>query len=349
MARVNRREVLSEGEVQVVHCINRCVRSGFLCGTDPFTGKCYEHRREWIRNRLEFLAAVFAVDVLGFSVMNNHMHVILRSRPDVVSDWSDEEIVRRWWNLFPKRRRKDGAPAELSDTEVTAMTGDTTRVQELRARLSSISWFMRCASEVIARLANGEDECSGRFWEGRFKAEILPDEAAIAACMVYVDLNPIRAGLAETPEKSDFTSGQDRISDLKSAEDVSTAGAKDQRIEHGAKAGWMAPIALEPRRKAVRGKVTHRRASNKGCVFMALPGYLQLLDWTGRQIRPDKRGAIPESVPGILDRLDLSEETWLNTVAHFGKRRKPVSVTPAAKFETSNAVMKRLVSINASL
>jgi len=341
--------VLSEGEVQVVHCINRCVRRGFLCGTDPLTGKCYEHRREWIRNRLEFLAGVFAVDVLGFSIMSNHIHVVLRSRPDVVSDWSDEQIVRRWWNLFPKRRTKDGVPAELSDTEVTAMAGDTTRIQELRARLSSISWFMRCTSEVIARLANGEDECSGRFWEGRFKAEILPDEAAIAACMVYVDLNPIRAGLAQTPEQSDFTSGQERISDLKSAEQVSSADAKDQRIEHGEDAGWMAPVDLEPRRKKVRGKATHRRASNKGCVFMTLSEYLQLLDWTGRQIRADKRGAIPASVPGILERLELSEETWLNSVAHFGKRRKPVSVTSAAKFETSKAVMKQLAGMDTRL
>ena len=96
MARVNRREVLSEGEIQVVHCVNRCVRRGFLCGTDELTGKDYEHRRQWIRNRLEFLAGVFAMDVLGFSVMSNQLHVILRNRPDVVKTWSDEEGARRW-------------------------------------------------------------------------------------------------------------------------------------------------------------------------------------------------------------------------------------------------------------
>ena len=203
MARVNRREILSASEIQVVHCVNRCVRRGFLCGVDELTGKNYEHRRQWMRNRLEFLAGIFGVDVLGFSVMSNHLHVILRSRPDVVKTWTDKEAARRWWNLFPQRRNKDGSPAEPAHTDLNHLMADAKTLAELRARLSSVSWFMRCTSEVIARMANAEDECTGRFWEGRFKSTVLPDEAAIAACMVYVDLNPVRAGLAATPEKSD--------------------------------------------------------------------------------------------------------------------------------------------------
>ena len=335
MARVNRREVLSEGEIQVVHCVNRCVRRGFLCGVDELTGKNYEHRRQWMRNRLEFLAGIYGVDVLGFSVMSNHLHVILRSRPDVVKDWSDEEIARRWWNLFPQRRNKDGSPAEPADTDLNHLMADAKMLAELRARLSSISWFMRCTSEVIARMANAEDECTGRFWEGRFKATVLPDEAAIAACMAYVDLNPIRAGLAATPEKSDFTSAQERIADLKAADEVSTSDAKDARIEHGQKAGWLAPVELEPKRKKVREKRSTRRASNKGCVFMSLAEYLQLLDWTGRQLKPGKRGAIPRNAPPILDRLNLSAEVWLHAVEHFGKRRAANRVTPASKFNAT--------------
>jgi REP element-mobilizing transposase RayT len=332
MARKNRREVLAEGEIQVVHCVNRCVRRGFLCGTDDLTGKNYEHRRQWIRNRIEFLAGVFGIDVLGFSVMSNHLHVILRSRPDVVTEWSDDDVARRWWSLFPSRRNKDGSPAEPAETDLNSLTKDEKKLKELRARLSSISWFMRCTSEVIARMANAEDECTGRFWEGRFKAKVLPDEAAIAACMVYVDLNPVRAGLAATPEQSDFTSAQERIADLKSADDVSTADAKDSRIEHGAHAGWLAPVDLEPKRLRVRGKCSSRRASNKGCVFMSLPEYLSLLDWTGRQLVPGKRGAIGKDVSQILERLKLSAELWLHAVEQFGKRRTANRITPASRF-----------------
>ena len=335
MARVNRREVLAEGEIQVVHCVNRCVRRGFLCGMDELTGKDYEHRRQWIRNRLEFLAGLFAMDVLGFSVMSNHLHAILRNRPDVVKSWTDVEVARRWWSLFPSRRNKDGSPAEPADTDLKALMADAKVLAELRARLSSVSWFMRCTSEVIARMANAEDECTGRFWEGRFKATVLPDESAIAACMVYVDLNPVRAGLAATPERSDFTSAQERIADLKSADEVSTPDAKDVRIEHGQKAGWLAPVELEPRRKKVREKSPSRRASNRGCVFMSLSEYLQLLDWTGRQLKPGKRGTVPKHAPPILERLNLSAELWLQVVRQFGKRRSANRVTPASRFNAA--------------
>jgi REP element-mobilizing transposase RayT len=341
MARVNRREVLSDGEIQVVHCVNRCVRRGFLCGVDELTGKNYEHRRQWMRNRLEFLAGIFAADVLGFSVMSNHLHVILRNRPDVVKTWSDAEVARRWWNLFPQRRNKDGSPAEPADTELNHLMANAETLAELRARLSSISWFMRCTSEVIARMANAEDECTGRFWEGRFKTTVLLDESAIAACMAYVDLNPIRAGLASTPETSNFTSVQERIADLKSADDVSTPDSKDSRIEHGERAGWLAPVELEPKRKKIREKCSSRRASNKGCLFMTLTEYLQLLDWTGRQLKTGKRGTIPKNAPPILDRLNLSVELWLHAVEHFSKRRSANRPTPASRF---NATAKSTVS-----
>ena len=108
----------------------------------------------------------------------------------------------------------------------------------------------------------------------------------------------MRAKIAKTPESSDFTSAQDRIADLKSADEVSTPDAQVNRMEHGERAGWLAPIPLEPKRQAVRAKQTVRRASNKGCLSMGLGDYLQLLDWTGRQIRKDKVGAISvEYVP----------------------------------------------------
>jgi len=153
MARANRREVLAEGEVQVVHCVNRCVRRGFLCGDDPVSGQNYDHRRQWIRNRLEFLVGVLGIECLGFSVMSKHFHCVLRTRPDVVEQWSDDEVARRWWQLFPQRRSEDGSAADPTKEELRSIHGDKEKLDERRKRLSSVSWFMRCTSEVIARLA----------------------------------------------------------------------------------------------------------------------------------------------------------------------------------------------------
>jgi REP element-mobilizing transposase RayT len=288
MARTNRRDVLADGEIQVVHCINRCVRRAYLCGQDPYTGTDYEHRRELIRQRMEFLAGIMGIEVLGYAMMSNHFHCVLRSRHDVVATWSDDEIAQKWWMLCPARKNS-GNPAEPTEFELNSIRNDTAGLKEKRVRLSSISWFMRFLSERVAKEANKQDECSGRFWEGRFKSQVLLDDAAILACLQYVDLNPIRAKMAASPESSDFTSAQDRLADLKTAEEVSTADAQDNRIEHGERAGWLAPIPLEPKRQAVRAKKSARRASNKGCLRMGL--VIICSCWTGQAVRSEKANA----------------------------------------------------------
>lgn len=322
MPRMKRTEICADDEIQAFHLMNRCVRRTYLCGKDRRSGKDYSHRKEWIRERLEELAGIFAIDVTGFAVLSNHLHVVARTRPDVVQGWSDDEVALRWWRLFPQRRNEDGSSAEPTEFELNAIRNDRSGLKEKRRRLKDISWFMRCLAEPIARRGNKEDQVTGRFWEGRFRAQVLLDETAMAACMAYVDLNPIRAGIAATPETSDFTSVKDRIDDRQSAaaSEVSTAEAQDVRIEHGEKAGWLAPIAVEPARKKVREKVSIRRASNKGCLSMTLDQYLQLVDWTGRQIRRDKVGRIPSECAAILERLECSAETWLDFVRNFRKR-----------------------------
>ncbi|MEJ7593131.1 MAG: hypothetical protein WKF77_16420 [Planctomycetaceae bacterium] len=258
MPRVNRQEIFAEDEIQVFHLINRCVRRTFLCGTDGKTGRDFSHRKEWIRDRLEVLAGIFAIDVMGFAVLSNHLHLVARTRPDVVTSWSDDEVALRWWNLFPQRRLKDGSPAEPSVFELNHIRNDASGLKEKRKRLSSVSWFMKCLCEPIAKRGNREENVTGHFWESRFRVQPLLDEMAIAACMAYVDLNPIRAGIATTPETSDFTSVQERIFDRHSAAEVSTSDAQDQRIEHGENAGWLAPVTLDPPRKKVREKQSSR-------------------------------------------------------------------------------------------
>ena len=186
MARANRRDVLADSEIQVVHCINRCVRRALLCGKDPLTGKDYEQRRELIRQRMEFLAGVMGIEVLGFAVMSNHFHCILRSRHDVVATWSDDEVARKWWMLCPARKNKDLSPAEPTEFELNSIRNDATGLKDKRTRLSSISWFMRFLSERVAKEANRADECTGRFWK-------RPSQCTPVLCLPRLILGSIAA------------------------------------------------------------------------------------------------------------------------------------------------------------
>ena len=188
--------------------------------TDPYTGQDYSHRKEWILDRLRELAGLFSIEVCGYSVMSNHLHLVLRNRPDIAEQWSDDEVALRWCKVFPHRDEATGEPVEPGEPDLAMLVANPERLVELRKRLASLSWFMRCLCEKIARAANREDGSGGRFWAGRFKSVALVDEAAMLACSVYVDLNPIRAGLALTPEESTYTSGCDRI---RSMAEISTS------------------------------------------------------------------------------------------------------------------------------
>ncbi|MFM7037515.1 MAG: transposase [Planctomycetaceae bacterium] len=334
MPRVSRREIFSETDVQVFHLISRCVRRDHLCGRNRRSGRDYSHRREWIRSRLEELAGIFAIETLGYALMGNHMHLVVRTRPDVVATWSDDEVALRWWALFPQRRTSAGHPAEPTSEELNHIKNSSVGLADKRRRLSSVSWFMKCVSEPIAKRANREDEVTGHFWEARFKAQPLLDESAIAACMAYVDLNPIRAGVAQTPETSEFTSLHDRICDRQSGTAATSSVAEDVQVEHGSKAGWLAPLALESASRQARDHRTTRRLTNRGCLLMSLDQYLQLVDWTGRQLRLDKPGLIPAHLDAILTRLDCSTDTWLDLIRNFRRR----FLTEAGRPETLQSV-----------
>jgi hypothetical protein len=217
MPAYSRRQIVANDQVGVYHCIARCVRRAFLCGVDSTTGKDFEHRKDWIRERLQQLASIFAIDICGYAVMSNHLHLVLRGRPDLVPNWTAEEVALRWRRLYPPRDPATGGAVEPTESDLNMIVSNPERVVELRERLSSLSWFMRCLSEPIARRANREDQCKGRFWEGRFVSQALLDEAAILTCSIYVDLNPIRAGVAEKPEDSEYTSAFDRIRSMPAA------------------------------------------------------------------------------------------------------------------------------------
>lgn len=333
MARQARSEVIDPRQIQIVHCYGSCVRSAFLCGSDPVTGKSFEHRRDWIRQRLEFLASIYAIDCITYSVMSNHFHSVLRSRPDIVDLWNDKEVARRWLNLCPPRRHKDGSPCKPRKCEIRMLVRDKERIDELRQRLSDISWFMKFTREEIACRSNREDEITGHFWDGRFKSQILLDEASLVACVAYVDLNPVRAAMAETPEQSLYTGVKDRIDDLIAQHpdqtDIDTHAW--ERDGNGPRSRWLSPIEIDEANDPIGPDPsrTGRRASQKGALPISLTDYLKLIDWSGRQLREGKRGKIPEHLAPILTRLGLSESAWWELISDFESIFKRVAGTPA--------------------
>jgi len=320
MARTSRSELFEEDVAGCYHCTNRCVRRAFLCGRDPVSGKSYEHRKAWIRDRLEQLAAIFAIDVLDYAVLSNHFHLILRNRPDVVKQWSDKEVARRWWNLFPKRKDKNGQPDRPRDDDLKMLMCDPEQLKEIRRRLAHISWFMRCLAENIARRSNREDEVTGRFFQGRFRCQKLLDESALLACSMYVDLNPVRAGVARSPETSRYTSAYDRIRGRQHASDKNPR-RKNKRRPRGRNRKtpdrWLSPLPLDTRASS-RDRVAWR-ASNKGFLPLTLEEYLQLLDWTGRQVKGNRQSSIPGHLAPILDRLQIVSDGWSEMVSNFGR------------------------------
>ena len=283
-----RSQIVSLAHTPYYHCISRCVRRAFLCGDDRYSGQNFDHRKPWLIERMVLLAEVFAIDIAAYAVMSNHYHLVLHVDRARSQSWSRDEVIHRWLRLYKGdplvHRYREGelrTESEFAQLDLLVATW--------RERLADISWFMRCLNEYIARRANAEDECTGRFWEGRFKSQALLDEAALLSCMAYVDLNPVRAGLCESLDESDFTSIQARIRRL---------GAVKSEMRKRPIPGLM-PFGA--------GKEHEERPA---ALPFALQDYIKLVDWTGRIVRADKKGFIPETAPPILSTLRLNGAQW---------------------------------------
>ncbi|NDW23174.1 transposase [Alteromonas hispanica] len=284
-----RKSQISLSDTPYYHCVSRCVRRAFLCGTEH--GKSFEHRRKWVEDRIHALSDVFAIEVCAYAVMSNHTHIVLHVNKENAIALSTEEVIERWHSLYRGTLLTQQYASPMTRKALSEAQRDTVErtAGVWRARLYDISWFMRALNEYIARAANKEDECTGHFWEGRFKSQALLDESALAACMAYVDLNPVRANVAKTPETSNHTSIQYRIR-------AARVGKTPKRLM---------PFAGNPQRDRPHG------------LPFTLSDYLQLVDATSRCIHPTKHGKVESNMPHLLVRLGIDDEKWLTLTTQF--------------------------------
>jgi REP element-mobilizing transposase RayT len=317
-----RKVLISLADTPYYHITSRCVRRAFLCGVDHYSGQSYEHRRQWVVDRIRLLSSLFAIDVCAYAVMNNHYHLVLKLCPEQVDGLADDDVMDRWCALFKGplliQRYRDGE--DLKPFERNTVSDI---VNVWRSKLASISWFMRCLNQPIARQANLEDKCTGKFWESRFASQALKSEEALLSCMAYVDLNPVRADISDTPESSSYTSFRER---LESEFDLQQA--IDGQTESGDLLDFMTP--LKPLLPFENRLIDNWQAG----ILFDFEDYLNLVDWTGRIIRSDKRGHIEEHLPPILARLEISADQWRMNTTQFEAIHPRRFNRPTAQLDT---------------
>lgn len=305
MPSMPRSDMYDRTEVGTYHCYNNVVQGLDLLGP----------RRSWIEDRLETLASIFAVDVLTFAVLDTHYHSILTNRPDIAETWDDREVIQRWWRLNAQSLRLEAPPTE---DEILTYLALPQVVSEWRLRLGDISWFMKMLDESVSRAANRERERRGHFWADRYQMQVLTDDEALLACVLYVDLNPLRATICDTLEESQYTGIWLRMRDIAAEARRRLGGEVSEESWPTAlkEAGWLLPIAHQGDGEVQNG----RRCSDRGLFPFSVEEYLLLADRVARVPALGKAGFQALDLPPFFERLLSRLDEWLNAIKNFAEQ-----------------------------
>lgn len=309
---------MDRSKSSMYHIYCRCVRRAYFMGKDDVTGKDYSHRRKWVKERVEYLAAFFAIDIFFVGFLSNHFHIVLRNLPEMVEAWSDEDVVRRSCKIFPYKFKRLGVKGEEpTSQQLKEFERDKELITELRKRLADPSWFVRQLNQRIALLANREDDCSGHFFEGRFGGEPISSLFALVICGLYVDLNEYAAGLASSIETSTGSSIYFRLQGRNKRQAGDAQAFKED--------GFLCPLFSmdEEQGYPPAGTLQGLRASDKALFEFSLDQYVDCLQLLVSQLdaarADDDEGEKPpidiESVAELL----RDQDAFVAIAGDFGK------------------------------
>lgn len=291
------------------HLVSRCVRRSFLCGFDKATGQSYEHRKDWVEKRLIYLTKVFTIGVMAYAVMSNHSHLVVHIDKQKCDALTDIEVIQKWHMVSKgNEQSREFFRTGLYPNDELERQLLSDYIYIIKDRLSDISWFMKLLNEYIARRANKEDECTGHFWEGRFKSQPLLDSGAVLSCMAYVDLNPFRAGITTEPFVAPYTSLNRRLLAEKNS---------------------MQPSFLTP--------FFNRTATDAGVhLKLSFTDYTKLINDTANRGLENVPRALDKVSSRVISDVGLHEDGWLKLSNEF----ETLFPTAAGKAEKLKQYMK---------
>jgi len=288
---IARKDIVDNQTAGFYHCTNRCVRRTFLCGIDEVTGRDHSHRKGWLETRMLELCEIFSVEIYAYAVLDNHYHIVLHLDPLKPQNWGKEEIAERWLRAYGGLDEPQFAKQRELKKQV--IISDKTKIKLYRERLGSLSWFMSRLNEPLAKQSNKEENCTGAFWQGRYSAQALLDEAAVFSCMAYVDLNPVRAKITEKLETSNHTSIKKRLEGIKQVEPVDIQKKLDTSIS------------------AISNQISSKKLP------MSLKSYIELIEWTGQNIIHQNKATMPKNISSCLKQFNLQQNHWLKQLENF--------------------------------
>lgn len=307
MAKKNRSEMFNPRVRGTYHVYSRCVRQTWLLS------KGDRDRRARLLEILEELAAIYAIAVLASAFLSNHFHLVLVNLPELVDRWSDREVLLRAQLAYPHRFARMGIHGPPDDEQMRNLLKDYKLIEEMRSRLSDISWMMRLLKQRFAVEMNHETGDEGHFWAGRFKmVEILNVEQLITT-MVYVALNQMKAGQASTLDRSFWTSVCWQLDARQLAENGDAQGA-DRR------AGFLAPLCPHgPPPPVPGGQLGSRRASDQPALELSMDEFIQLTE-TAFALHRGTRDPLSSSQTQLIERTQLTPADLQLAVDSVAKR-----------------------------